>query len=135
LTDCQAIAEATLSDDSSCIHSREVQHNIEERSMILNERDSGRTIVTAPGKVINVFFKENPTTGYRWTVEADSGMEEIGNHFKAGKAIGGEGIQEFQFRTGNPGSYELRMKKWREWEGEDSVIDRFTVKIIVKRSS
>jgi predicted secreted protein len=103
--------------------------------MILNERDSGRTIVTAPGKVINVFFKENPTTGYCWTVEADSGMEKIGNHFIAGKAIGGEGIQEFQFRTGNPGSYERRMKKWREWEGEDSVIDRFTVKIIVKRSS
>jgi predicted secreted protein len=54
--------------------------------MILNEQDSGRTIVTE---------KENPTTSYRWTVDPDSGMEQIGNHFKAGKAIGAEGIQEF----------------------------------------
>jgi inhibitor of cysteine peptidase len=103
--------------------------------MILNEQDSGRTIFTEPGKVIKACFKENPTTGYSWTVESDSGMQFISKHFKAGKAIGAEGIQEFQFSTGNLGIYELRMKKWREWEGEDSVIDRFTIKIIVNRSS
>lgn len=82
--------------------------------------------------VLTVQLKENPTTGYRWIVEETSGIEQIGNNFMSDNGIGASGLRVFQFRTTHVGSYELRMKNWREWEGEASVIQRFQVKIIVK---
>lgn len=100
--------------------------------MILNEQDSGRTIDIKVGNVFTVRLKENPTTGYRWTVETASGLEQIGDHFEAGVAIGAAGVRVFQFRSTRVGSYELLMKNWREWENESSVLARFVVKIIVK---
>lgn len=100
--------------------------------MTLNEQDSGRTVDMERGKVVIVRLKENPTTGYRWTVETASGLEQTGDHFEAGGAIGAAGTREFQFRPTKVGSYELRIKNRREWEGEGSVIARFAAKIIAK---
>lgn len=100
--------------------------------MILNEQDSGRTIEMKVGNVVTVRLKENPTTGYRWTVETASGLEQISDQFEAGVAIGAAGVRVFQFRSTRVGSYELLMKNWREWEGESSVLDHLVVKIIMK---
>lgn len=100
--------------------------------MILNENDSGRTVKMEVGEVIIVRLKENPTTGYRWMVEAANGLEQIGDHFIAGGAVGAAGVREFQFRPTKVGPYELRIRNWREWEGESSVSDHFDVKVIVK---
>ena len=104
------------------------------RIMILNEQDSGSIINMKVGNVVTVRLKENPTTGYRWTVETASGLEQIGDNFEveAGGAIGAGGIRVFQFRSTRVGSYELLMKNWREWENESSALARFVVKIIVK---
>jgi inhibitor of cysteine peptidase len=104
----------------------------EELSMTLREQDSGRTVDMKLGGIVIVHLKENPTTGYRWTVETDSGLEQISDCFKAGEAIGAAGVREFQFRLTKVGSYELRIKNRREWEGEGSVIARFAANIIVK---
>jgi inhibitor of cysteine peptidase len=130
----KAVDEVALEDPGVVAPGQEwiYEYNMEKRSMTLNEQDSGRTVDIELGKVVTVRLKENPTTGYRWTVETDSGLEQIGDHFKAGGAIGAAGVREFQFRPMKVGSYELRMKNWREWEGEGSVIDRFNVQFMVK---
>jgi predicted secreted protein len=100
--------------------------------MILSEQDSGRTVQVDVGTIISVRLNENPTTGYRWTADASTELEQLGDRFAPGEAIGAAGIRELQFRTTKVGSYEIHMKNWREWEGEGSVIDRLDVKIIVK---
>jgi len=100
--------------------------------MILTEQDRGRLIDVKLDDVVTVQLKENPTTGYRWSVETAQGLEQVRDHMEAGGAIGSEGVRVFQFRTTRVGSSELRMKKLREWEGEGSVIDRFNVRLIVK---
>jgi inhibitor of cysteine peptidase len=101
--------------------------------MILNEQDFERTVKIEPGEVINIRLKENPTTGYRWRMETESEMQQMNDRFSTEETIGATGVHEFQFSSRNPGTYELRFKKWREWEGEGSVIDRFAVKIIVNQ--
>lgn len=100
--------------------------------MILSEQDSGHTIDIEVNKIVTIRLKENPTTAYLWTVERDRGLEYYGERFEPGGAIGGGGIRVFQFRTTQIGSYELRMKNWREWEGEGSIINRFYIRFIVK---
>jgi hypothetical protein len=56
----------------------------------------------------------------------------VGDRFEAGGgASGAAGIRVLQFRATRPESHKLRLKNWQEWEGEDSVTDRFDANIIV----
>ncbi|CCF17081.1 chagasin peptidase inhibitor I42 family protein [Brevibacillus laterosporus GI-9] len=101
--------------------------------MVLTEQDSGQIIDISVGKIITVQLKENPTTGYRWTVETASGLEKIGDSYKPGGAgIGAAGLRIFQFKTIQVGSYELHLRNWVEWEGDSSIVDRFNVRINVE---
>jgi inhibitor of cysteine peptidase len=101
--------------------------------MILSEQDRGRTVEVAEGDIITVRLRENPTTGYRWSVETTDGLELVGDDFEAGGgAIGAAGERVLEFRATRPGSHKLRLKNWREWEGDASVIDRFEADIVTK---
>ena len=64
-------------------------------------------------------------------METASGLEQSGDHFEAGSAVGAAGVRVFEFRAPRAGSYELRLKHWRAWEGEASVSGRFAVQITV----
>lgn len=109
-----------------------VTDSLEEQNMILSEQDSGRTVEIGVGEVVTVRLKENPGTGYRWSVDATDGLDLIGDRSEVGGAIGAAGVREFQFRPTKVGSYELHIKNWREWEGESSVVGRFNVRFSVK---
>jgi inhibitor of cysteine peptidase len=98
--------------------------------MVLTERENGRSVTVSVGTVVTVRLPEAPTTGYRWAVEAASGVELIADRTAASGAIGGEGMRELEFRVSKPGRHDLRLKRWRDWEGDASVIDRFAVTIV-----
>lgn len=83
--------------------------------------------------VVTVRLDENPTTGYRWNIETAEGLEMVGDSFeRAGDAIGAGGVRVFQFRASEAGPHRLSIRKWRDWEGESSIIDRFYAIIVVK---
>ena len=100
--------------------------------MTLTLVDDGRTVEASAGSVVTVRLAENATTGYRWTVETAAGLEQVDERFESSGGIGSTGAHQVQLRAPRVGSFELRMKHWREWEGERSVDRRFTVKIKVK---
>jgi len=101
--------------------------------MILNNQDRGRTVEVEAQSLVIVRLDENPTTGYRWNVETSGGLEMVGDSFeRIGDAIGAGGVRVFQFRASDTGSHELGIRKWRDWEGESSIIDRFYATILVK---
>lgn len=100
--------------------------------MILNDEDKGRNVEVEAHSLVSILLKENPTTGYRWMVETTGGLETVGDSFeKMGSAIGAGGVRIFQFRSSSTGSYKVSIRKWRDWEGEGSIIDRFYVTIVV----
>ena len=49
--------------------------------------------------------------------------------FSAGAeaGMGSPGLRTFRFKLIAPGETELILKEWREWEGEQSVENRFVV--------
>ncbi|HEX2958540.1 MAG TPA: protease inhibitor I42 family protein [Chitinispirillaceae bacterium] len=101
--------------------------------MILNDQDRGRTVEVEAQSIVTIRLDENPTTGYRWNVETADRLELVGDSFeKTGDSIGAGGVRVFQFRTLGAGSHRLSIKKWRDWEGESSIIERFYVTIVVK---
>jgi inhibitor of cysteine peptidase len=101
--------------------------------MILNDQDLGRTVEVEAQSILNMRLSENSTTGYRWEVENTGGLELVGDNFeKAGIAIEAGGVRIFQFRALDAGSHRLSIKKWRDWEGESSIIERFYATIVIK---
>lgn len=100
---------------------------------ILDIQDRGRTVDVEIQSLFTVLLEENPSTGYVWKVETAEGLKMVDNSFERGsEAIGAAGMRTFQFRASKAGSYNLSIKKWREWEGESSIIDRFHAVIVVK---
>jgi len=99
----------------------------------LIDRDHGRTVESDQGEVLTIRLIENPTTGYRWAIESSGGLELIDDDFEiSSKAMGSGGERVFQFRAASPGSHELHLKNWREWEGDKSITKRFDVNLLVK---
>lgn len=103
--------------------------------MTLTQVDNGRTIDIRVGDRLDVNLRENPTTGFQWVIDQNNdevlrveGAEYIS---PTTSPIGGAGQRTFTFIGQQSGTAELRLKLWREWQGESSVVERFTVTIQV----
>ena len=100
--------------------------------MILTQRDNGSTIMIGIGDIVSLRLSENPTTGYRWHLESLYGFKQIKDDNETEAGIGAGGARVIDLQAKKVGSYSVRLKKWRNWEGESSIIDRFNVTVIVK---
>jgi inhibitor of cysteine peptidase len=102
-------------------------------TMELYEQDRGRIVEIGGRDTVTVTLEENATTGYRWTVDAASGLELLSDRFvPRGSAIGSAGERVFQFRPRCEGEHRLHLRHWRPWEGEASIMGHFEVRIVVK---
>lgn len=99
--------------------------------------DSGREIEVAPEGTIVIRLDSNPTTGYSWAVDSldDEVLTLTQDTYEApvNGAIGQGGIQELRFASGASGESELVLKYWRPWEGDASVVERFTINVVVEK--
>jgi inhibitor of cysteine peptidase len=100
----------------------------------LSGADSGRACSARRGDVLVVSLDESPTTGYRWDVEhlpevlAPGGSEFIE---APGGGLGGGGTRVLRFEARSDGEGVLALRRWRSWEGEGSVAERFTTTVTV----
>ena len=97
---------------------------------IVDDRQSGSRIELACGNVVLVRLKENPTTGYCWSLEDAGGlMLEASAPVAGGGAVGAAGVHEFRLRAMQPGLGHVQLKHWRAWQGDSSVIGRFDITV------
>jgi inhibitor of cysteine peptidase len=99
----------------------------------LTEADAGTTRIAQRGEV-ELHLQENPSTGYRWSVDIappEAATVTASHWSPAGTGAGGAGTREFVITIEKPGTVTLRAKLWREWQGEGSVIQRreFTLQV------
>jgi len=98
--------------------------------------DDGKTFVVTVGNLIIISLAENPTTGFRWTI--DNLTQEImvfkQTEFFLDKSIeiGGSGLRKFTFEAKRHGEAVLTLKHWREWEGDASVTKRYMVVLKIR---
>ena len=101
----------------------------------ISGKDNGRTIGVRAGQPIRIVLPENATTGYRWAVDDyDKAVVELvatGSRYP-GRAMGAGGEAEFVFEAREPGSGGIWLKKWRQWEGDQSILERFHLLLTVK---
>jgi inhibitor of cysteine peptidase len=105
-------------------------------TITLTRADSGKVVETRAGDTLVVRLGENPTTGYRWAIEtlnADEVVLQSEEYLRAsGAAVGGGGERRFTFKAQRAGTATVQLKLWRAWEGDASIVERFTVMIQVQ---
>jgi inhibitor of cysteine peptidase len=102
--------------------------------MTLTEADCGGVVNINVGDTVVVQLAENAASGYRWAWEEcpDETLEIVSaNYIPTGKGVGGGGYARWTLRTRLPGKVYLRLKQWRLWEGDASVLKRFQVLLTV----
>lgn len=96
----------------------------------VTKADEGRVIVVNIGDAVSLELPGNPTTGYTWALDALDdvrlGVEASGYRLE-GPGVGTGGYETWKLRARRPGRTSVALKRWRSWEGESSVIERFTV--------
>jgi predicted secreted protein len=100
----------------------------------LTAADDGSAVTVAPGDEIAVRLDETPTTGFRWEIDALEGpLEHIGDEreIEPDTPPGGGSMRVFRFRATERGRGQIALKNRREWEGDASITQRFSVLVDV----
>jgi len=99
------------------------------------KEQDGRVLAVRVGDSISVRLLENPTTGYAWTLESiDATLLEAGRptYHGEGAGLGSGGMKTWSLRARAPGSTRVGLKRWRHWEGDKSVVERFAFTLDIK---
>jgi len=91
----------------------------------------GTTINVTVREPFTLLLEENPTTGYRWNIDVDTGLEVISSEYARNNPtrIGGGGVRRFVLLTDKAGEYKLRAKLWRQWLGDSSTTKRCEITV------
>ena len=101
----------------------------------LTQADNGKTVDLPSGSELLVSLPENPSTGYTWTVDVDgkptTGLLNSSYVPDTPLTPGSGGQHVFRFGIRQMGIAQLQLKRWHEWEGNASVVERFNITVRV----
>jgi inhibitor of cysteine peptidase len=85
----------------------------------LTEEDAGRSVTVTAGDEIAITLAENPTTGYRWTIDSiTSELTLMSSEFATppdGRA-GAGGRRTILLHAVRPGAGEVQLRYERSWQ-------------------
>jgi len=100
---------------------------------LFSEKDNGASPQVQRGAKITIELKENPTTGYRWTIGSidEVLLEPKDDEFlPPDQATPGAGGQHrFFFRAKGAGSTALTLISKRAWQRDDQAIGTFKLRV------
>lgn len=99
----------------------------------LTREDNGKTIEAPLDATLLLSLPENPATGYTWAVDMQDrdAMQMLESTYQPGGDLtpGRGGQRVFRFGILQAGTVQLRLKHWRAWEGDKSIVERFEVTV------
>ena len=105
-------------------------------TITLSRAEHGKSIEAQVGDRIAVSLDENPTTGFRWAIDkSDDDVVALSSSEYAvapSSRVGGGGQRVVTFEARKAGVAVIHLKLWREWEGDQSVTQRFAVTLRVR---
>ena len=104
-------------------------------AITLTLADSGHAVDVRVGDRLALHLEENPAAGYRWTMnpldQEVLALERVEYQPALGAGMGGGGQRAWTFLARKPGMATLQLALQRPWEGEASIIRRFTATLRV----
>jgi len=109
-------------------------------AVTVGENDNGSQVTLGPGQELVVRLGSNPSTGYRWQVEAidEVSLQQVGmaqyTPVKPGETPlpGQAGQETLRFQAVGPGEARLELTYRQPWEGGDSAERRFNLRVVVR---
>ena len=102
----------------------------------LSLADDGAAVEIDVGETLSVRLPENASSGHRWAPdEIDANILKLlaeEPSYEGGPGVGAGGEVTFQACAVAPGTAELAFRKWREWEGPASIVERFRLRVTVR---
>jgi len=104
---------------------------------VLTAGDNGKPFTLHPGSRGELHLPETPTTGYVWAIGGSPTILAVGEgeFTPQGTGLGGGGERRWVITAKTAGTSTLSLKRWREWEGDASVIERYQVSFNVTPAS
>jgi len=108
-------------------------------SVSLGAKDSGSNVALGVGQKLDVVLDSNPTTGYRWAVDATPSacLAQVGESTytsepnpSAMSGVGGKETWVFEGRSA--GQTSLKLKYWRSFEPTVAPVSIFEVTVRVR---
>jgi inhibitor of cysteine peptidase len=101
-------------------------------TVVATSKDNGGTVRARVGDELLLRLPETPGSGFRWKIDVSSvNLALRKDTFDAAGGVGGRGTRTFEFHAQSAGSAPLGLKRWREWEGDASIAERFDASIHV----
>ena len=100
--------------------------------ILLTEADNGKLITLKKGDRIQIKLAENPTTGFQWAINTPKNflsLEKSDYVAASPQLMGSGGERILTFLAQKTGKTSLKLKLWRSWEGEKSVVNRYQINI------
>lgn len=105
------------------------------KTVTLTIANNHQTVELPVDSELVVMLPEEPTTGYLWTIDDENNvLSPIDTQYTQykGAGIGGGGMRFFRIQALPVGTTLLRIKHWREWQGDELIIGRFDVTLEVR---
>jgi inhibitor of cysteine peptidase len=101
--------------------------------ILVGEAQNGGTVSVAVGDAVVIRLPENPTTGYRWQVDAVTRLTLVADEFSSvSSAPGAGGERHLRFITPAPGSFHVQATLRRAWEVDAAPQAQFRVTVQVR---
>jgi predicted secreted protein len=103
--------------------------------LVVTKAQAGRVLAVKVGDSISVHLPENPTTGYAWALDSiDDTLLEVGGPAYHGEdaGFGSGGVKTWRLRARARGRTRVELKRWRHWEGDQSIVERFGITLDIK---
>jgi inhibitor of cysteine peptidase len=108
----------------------------------VDERFNGRQVELRVGDTLQISLSENASTGFQWTIPAESAQklekvlhEHTSSVEGAGGPPGKPGVRHFQFEAFAPGTVELELQYRRPWETGPPAGRSFNLQVSVRPAS
>ena len=94
----------------------------------ISAAQDGERMSVRVGDRINLTLPENASSGYRWSIRShdDTVLSVEDSGYRADASVGGAGVAEWTFRAKEAGATLVELVRWRRWEGERSIVERFS---------
>jgi len=103
-------------------------------TVLVTDVDRSSTVSVPLSEEVVLELEENPTTGYRWTIETTGdAVKELASTYTPSPAagIGGGGRRIVRFLATRPGTTSIRAALRRPWEQPDRSINQYAITITV----